>query len=58
MYQKQIKILRRYYKMTTSIKEFAKNFQTLNTEQLKIVIGGNGAYYSPLAFDRRRRPKS
>lgn len=44
--------------MTISIKEFAKNFQTLNTEQLKTVIGGNGAYYSPLAFDRRRRPKS
>jgi hypothetical protein len=42
--------------MTPSIKDFAKNFQTVETEQLKKVIGGNG-YSNILSFDRRRRPR-
>lgn len=54
MYQKQIKILRRYSKMTISIKEFAKNFQTLNTEQLKTVIGGNGELMQPFAYKKKK----
>lgn len=56
MYQKQIKILRRYSKMTISIKEFAKNFQTLSTEQLKTVIGGNGELMQPFAY-KKKKPK-
>lgn len=40
--------------MTISIKEFAKNFQTLNTEQLKIVIGGNGELMQPFSYKKKK----
>ncbi|CAM2928694.1 Uncharacterised protein [Streptococcus acidominimus] len=41
--------------MTTSIKDFAKNFQVLNSAQLKAVIGGNGGIVQPLSIDRRKK---
>ncbi|MFV8045086.1 hypothetical protein ACMZ6Y_06485 [Streptococcus pluranimalium] len=43
--------------MTTSIKDFAKNFQTLDMAQLKSVVGGNGGLVQPMAIDRRKKPK-
>lgn len=41
--------------MTSSIKDFGKNFQTLNVTQLKSVIGGNGGLVQPMAFDKRKK---
>jgi bacteriocin-like protein len=40
--------------MTTSIKDFAANFQTLNTKQLSKIVGGNG--YVTAAAPTKRRP--
>ncbi|WP_302667120.1 hypothetical protein [Streptococcus suis] len=42
--------------MTTSIKDFAKNFQVLNTAQLKTVVGGNGGIVQPLT-DKKKKPR-
>ncbi|MGT2774513.1 hypothetical protein ACVRZG_00285 [Streptococcus hyovaginalis] len=40
--------------MTTSIKDFAKNFQVLNSAQLKAVIGGNGGIVQPLTAKKKK----
>ena len=42
--------------MTTSIKDFTKNFKTLNAEHLKTIVGGNGELVQPLV-DKKKKPR-
>ncbi|MFU2163514.1 ComC/BlpC family leader-containing pheromone/bacteriocin [Streptococcus pluranimalium] len=41
--------------MTTSLKDFAKNFQTIETTQLNTIVGGNGGLVQLMAINRRKK---